>query len=295
MRIMVFYNQSSGSDQALKIAEKFAHYTKEHHPQQEVFLQEISKDLKPADYPKKAEAKEVDTLVFIGGDGTIRHMVQDFSRSIDKYNIGIIPGGTVNNFARSLELPVNAEAAFPIIFEGHQRLCDYGVVNQDVMVSSMTVGILADTAASISQKDKQKYGKLIFVRNFIKMVLKKKRYRFEIETDEKTWQESCQLLAVTMTNSIGGFTHFDSTARVDDGLFHVTILPRLHIWRYLFYLPKILSGRIYQLPDVQYFHTSTLKLSGMKKAQARIDGDPADYLPLNMKVETKKLQIFVPE
>lgn len=294
MRIMVFYNQSSGDSKAQTIAEDFLSYGQAEHSSHQIFLQKISSDLQPQDYPKIAEAKEIDTLIFVGGDGTIRHMVQDFSDSIEKYNIGIIPGGTVNNFARSLNLPTKAEDAFPIIFDNHQRSADYGLVNEDVMISSLTVGILADTAATISQSDKQKYGKLIFVRNFMKMVVRKKRYVIEIETDQKKWQETCQLLTVTMTNSVGGFTHFDGTATVDDGLFHVTILPRLHFFKYLLYLPRILSGKIYQVPSVQYFHARTLALRAEKEIRTRVDGDPADNLPLKLTIEHKKLRIFVP-
>ena len=55
---------------------------------------------------KNAKENQVGVLVVIGGDGTIHHAVQNFKDTIRDYQIGIIPGGTVNNFARVLSIPL---------------------------------------------------------------------------------------------------------------------------------------------------------------------------------------------
>lgn len=296
MKIMVLYNQSSGKDEGKKIAEDFQEYAAQNQPNHEVLLQPTGPDIEPEVYTKRAKSENVDTLVIIGGDGTIHHTVKAFEDDIQHYHLGLIPGGTVNNFARALRIPARYEEAFAVIFEENLESFDYGKVNDEVLISTLTLGILADTAASITQKDKQKYGPLIFIKNFFKMLVKKKRYLLDIETDDKKWQQKGQLLAVTMTNSVGGFTNFDATATPDDGLFHLTILPRLHFWPFIKYLPKVLSGRIYEIPAVQYYHTHKLIIdSPNKKMKIRIDGDPAGELPLKMSVMTHKLQIFVPE
>lgn len=296
MKIMVLYNQSSGKDEGKKIAEDFQEYAATHHSEHTVLLQQTGPDVEASTYTKRAKEEKVDTLVIIGGDGTIHHTVKAFEADIQHYQFGLIPGGTVNNFARALHIPARHQEAFAVIFEGNLENFDYGKVNDEVLISTLTLGILADTAASITQKDKQKYGKLIFVKNFFKMLIKKKRYVLNIETDDKKWQQKGQLLAVTMTNSVGGFTNFDATATPDDGLFHLTILPRLHFWPFIKSLPKVLSGRIYEIPAVQYYHTHKLLIdSPNKKMKIRIDGDPAGELPLEMAVMTHKLQIFVPE
>ncbi|MCH4098296.1 MAG: acylglycerol kinase family protein [Pediococcus pentosaceus] len=40
--------------------------------------------------------------------------------------MGIIPGGTVNNFAKALEIPQDEEAAFDTILNGHPLAVDLG-------------------------------------------------------------------------------------------------------------------------------------------------------------------------
>ena len=94
-------------------------------------------------------------LVVIGGDGTIHHAVQNFKDTIRDYQIGIIPGGTVNNFARVLSIPLKEEDAFETILAGQTTPVDFGMVNQDVMISTLTIGLLADTAANVTQQEKQ--------------------------------------------------------------------------------------------------------------------------------------------
>ncbi len=51
---------------------------------------------------------------------------------------------------------------------------DYGQVNDAVIISTLTIGILADTAVWISQEEKQRYGSWIFIKKFFKLLLKKK-------------------------------------------------------------------------------------------------------------------------
>ncbi len=41
-----------------------------------------------------------------------------------------------------------------MILEGNVRKIDYGQVNDEVIISTLTIGILADTAVWISQEEK---------------------------------------------------------------------------------------------------------------------------------------------
>lgn len=51
-----------------------------------------------------------------------------------------------------LRFPQKEEAA-DVILEGNVRKIDYGQVNDEVIISTLTIGILADTAVWISQEE----------------------------------------------------------------------------------------------------------------------------------------------
>ena len=297
-RVMILFNETSGKDEGKELAEKFVDYAKNHgQTNAHFFLEQVGPDCDSDKTVEKAKNEKIDTLIFIGGDGTINHNVADFKEQLPDLNVGLLPGGTVNNMARVLNIPLDFEAAAEVILNGNTRKIDYGMINDKVIVSTMTIGILADTAARISQKEKQKYGKLIFIRNFFKLLAKKKRYRLSIKTEKENWRGKTQLVTVTMTNSVGGFTNFDDSASPDDGLFHMTILPKLNFFKLAFYLPKIILGKVYEVPGIYYLSASQIEISSYsdKTVGTRVDGDPSEDLPVKMKVVKHGMTVLVPE
>ncbi|MBF8808102.1 MAG: YegS/Rv2252/BmrU family lipid kinase [Enterococcus lacertideformus] len=294
-KLLVFYNQSSGQDEGEKLASWFKEYVKKKRPELTVTMTETGPSVKHETLIKKAEEYKADTLVIIGGDGTIHHIVQAFQGKLDHYKVGLLPGGTVNNLARVLGIPLDKEAATEIILEQQIRKIDYGKVDDEVIISTLTIGILADTAVWISQKEKQKYGSWIFIKRFFHLLLKKKQYHLDIETEKEHWKGKTQLLTVTMSNSVGGYTNFDDSASPDDGMFHVTIIPSLDIFRFVFYLPRLIKGKIYSVPGINYLTASHINIQAREtKVGTRTDGDTTDDLPIELVVVPKGLAIFVP-
>lgn len=284
MKIGILYNGTAGKDESRQLAEELAQKF-------------VGEEVNLHDVLQKnwvASLGPVERVIIIGGDGTINHCVDALKDRLDQLTIGIIPGGTVNNLARALELPLDSKKAMEVVTGDRTKGVDYGVVNGQVMVSSMTIGILADTAARISQRDKQKYGKSIFVRRFIELLARKRKYHLKLKMDEQVWEGTTQLVSVTMTNSVGGFTNFDLEATIDDGLFHVIVLPKLQFFRLMRFLPLIIAGRIAEIPEIEYCTCQHLTVTG-PKGVSRIDGDPGPKLPLEMKVIKKGMTILVPK
>jgi diacylglycerol kinase family enzyme len=92
-------------------------------------------------------------VVVAGGDGSIGWMVR---RLIDtQHPLGIIALGTFNNFARSLGLPTNVDAAIAVIKRGRPHPITLGKVNGHVFLEAAALGLFGDTiAAGESAKDR---------------------------------------------------------------------------------------------------------------------------------------------
>ena len=296
-KIMLVYNQTSGDDQGRQLGDDFVKAAEKKDPSLTCTLQQIGPDIDDQEAVRAAEKQQIDTLIIIGGDGTINKMVTAFRDLLPKLTLGILPGGTVNNVAQALGIPLDFDGATEVILKGHTRPLDYGQIGKQSIVSTMTIGILADTAARITQKEKQKYGKIVFVRNFFKLLLKRKRYALEIEIDgEKRWQGKTQLLAILMTNSVGGYRNFDPLAKPDDGLFHLLILPRVNTLQLMLYLPKILLGKVNELPDLDYLTGARIGIRNKKSERVvtRVDGDPSADLPVGLQMVKHGITVLAP-
>jgi len=78
-----------------------------------------------------------------GGDGTLSTALGAAAGTA--LEVGIIPGGTLNHFARDLGIPVdNARAALDIALRGATQPVDLGYVNGHTMLNTSSVGVYVD-------------------------------------------------------------------------------------------------------------------------------------------------------
>jgi diacylglycerol kinase family enzyme len=93
------------------------------------------------------------TVVVAGGDGTIGWTVRRLAET--KHPLGILSLGTFNNFAKSLGLPTNVNAAIRVIQTGRARPITLGRINGHIFLEAAAVGLFGETiAAGESAKDR---------------------------------------------------------------------------------------------------------------------------------------------
>ncbi len=89
---------------------------------------------------QEAISQGYDVVAAAGGDGTINAVA---SAIIDNTSIklGIIPRGTLNHFARALNIPTDMEQAVQTIVAGHLAKVDVGQVNEQIFLNNSSVGL----------------------------------------------------------------------------------------------------------------------------------------------------------
>ncbi len=157
MKFGIFYNEKSGQGAAKKIAILGQEKIKE--TQNEALL--ISgAQLAEAVAALEKVLFELDVLIVIGGDGTLSCVLSVMLALDHPLPTGLIPAGTINNFARYYQLPTQPEAAFDLILNQAQ-VKKVGIAKcgpKQVVVSSLTFGNLADIGNEVRQKDKRRFG-----------------------------------------------------------------------------------------------------------------------------------------
>jgi len=88
---------------------------------------------------KQAAEGDDPVVVAVGGDGTIS-AVAGFLVGTDK-TLGVLPGGTLNHFAKDMRIPLDLQEAAKVIREGNSALVDTGEVNGRVFLNNSSVGI----------------------------------------------------------------------------------------------------------------------------------------------------------
>ena len=221
----------------------------------------------------KEAIEEYDGIVAIGGDGSLNIVGTAFVQAGKAIPLGIIPGGTINNFAKRWHLPMDEEEAMDIIIAGYQRKVGIAACQdrQKAVISSFTFGSFADISNEVRQSEKKKFGLIVYPLKALKQLGKDKSYPVEIKTDNFHEKLEVWFSLATTTHSIGGRTYVDS----DYDELHVSILHNMR-FRKLFQLIRLIfTGRLKDSDTLTYLETSTLELTPLtdKKIYSRIDGD----------------------
>jgi diacylglycerol kinase family enzyme len=86
-----------------------------------------------------AAASAADVVVVGGGDGTISTAAAVLAGA--RRTLGVLPLGTLNHFAKDLNIPTDLEGAARTIAAAHVREVDLGEVNGRVFINNSSIGL----------------------------------------------------------------------------------------------------------------------------------------------------------
>lgn len=88
---------------------------------------------------KRAEAGDIDAVVAGGGDGSISAVSAALAGT--DIPLGVLPLGTLNNFAKDLKIPLQLDHAVAVISHGVVQSVDVGEVNGETFINNSSIGI----------------------------------------------------------------------------------------------------------------------------------------------------------
>lgn len=249
---------------------------------------------------KAASHNGVDIIIPLGGDGTINKVISGVYEGGAHSRIGLIPSGTVNNFAQALDIPLDYQAAIDNIFDGQIKAVDICKVNNDYMISSLTLGLLADIAANVTSESKRKYGPLAFLKDSLRILRRNRTYSIIINEQNSTYIADLKFLLITMTNTIAGMPSFSPDAAIDDGHFQVYTMKKVSFLKFLRHRNDFYKGDFSRAREIHHFSANELSLEPTNphrpfNPRTRVDGDKSSRLPIRLTVLQKAIQVIVPK
>jgi len=165
-----------------------------------------------------AAAEKVETVIVIGGDGTLNEVVNGIFTSGHRHvpRIGIIPAGSSNDFSKSLGIPQDPRGACAAIARGRVRHVDVGRAGVHYFCSASCLGYFSDVAA-VSHTMTGLRGSLRYVVAALSVVRKMHAgWNMEVSADGRTFAGEYAVLLVGNAPRFGGLTMLPG-AEVDDG------------------------------------------------------------------------------
>jgi len=294
VRAMLIINPSSGKEKAMQYEEQAVALLGKRHEQ--VVIKYTEKEGDATEFAAAACDGTYQTLLAMGGDGTINECINGLAEKSQKPDFAFVPLGTVNDFARALNIPRKPEQALALLEEYHTKAVDIGKLGNRYFMNVLAVGVIAEAVYDVTPEEKSKYGHFAYLMEGAKAFRDKTPFGIRIHSDEKeVYGGKAYMLLVALTNSVAGLEKFADLAEVDDHLFHVFILEELSIPKAVKLIPDIIKGNLASNEQVAYFQLSNISVASDTELVVNIDGDEGEPLPFTAEVLPGEINVIVPK
>lgn len=241
---------------------------------------------------RRAAADEVDVLVAVGGDGVVQVAANGLVGTGTA--LGIVPAGTGNDNARSVNIPLTVDAAVDTLLTGTRRPIDLIHVDPyDLhVVGSVPCGLdalIASRAATLPRW----LGAQSYTVATLPEIAKLRPMHYRIELDEQVLEVPGLVVAVCNMPIYGGGMRIAPGADPGDGLLDVIIIGPVGATSALRLLRGVFSGRHEDHPAVRFGRARRVTVAG-PDLTAHGDGDPLGPLPVTCTVAPAALNVVVP-
>ncbi|QJC54033.1 diacylglycerol kinase family lipid kinase [Paenibacillus albicereus] len=292
-KAMVILNPSSGKEKAAGYARDIEEVLRD--KGYEVELRETAGEQDATRFCRSACEMRCDLVVSMGGDGTLNETINGLMRQEHRPRLGIVPLGTVNDFARALGIPLDPQAAIAAIASDRFRHVDLGRMNDRLFTNVVAAGNIAEAVAAVTSEEKSKLGSLAYLKEGLKELVSQKAYPMRIDYDGQSWEGESPLFVAALTNSVAGFEKMVPEASVDDGLIHGFIFKDLGLLGTLSAGWSLWAGSLKEHKDVIAFTARQVSVRSSERVRTNVDGEEGPDLPLELQVLPGHVEVVVPE
>ena len=242
------------------------------------------------------EGSDYRLLILGGGDGSVSSVV-DFLAN-HRIVLGLLPLGTANDFARTLEIPADVEKACETIVKGKVVDVDLGLAGDNYYVNVASVGLSVGVTRALSPGLKRTIGALAYPTAAIRAFLSHEPFSARLTFPEGDHEpvEYGRLLQVAVGNGrfYGGGMVVAPQSGIDDRNLDVYAI-ELGRRRDLFGAARYLkSGDFIRNESVRQYRTERVRLETEPDLPINIDGEVVARTPQDFSVAHNALKVIVP-
>jgi diacylglycerol kinase (ATP) len=157
--------------------------------------------------------------------------------------LGVIPLGTANDLARTLDIPPDLAAAARIIAAGKVHRVDLGEVNAHLFFNVANIGFGVDLTRALTRESKRRFGPLGYAIAAVRAMSRLRPFRAEIIHGSLTHMSRTVHVAVGNGRHYGGGMTVAENACIDDGKLNIYSLEVDTFWRLVQLLPALRRGQ----------------------------------------------------
>ena len=153
------------------------------------------------------------------------------------------------------------------------RAVDAGKCNEKYFINGVGIGFEGAVAKSLTGKKKKRSGKAAFMGTILRKVFFYNSKKYKASANEYKVEDQKLLISIMNGHRAGGGFHIAPSSAIDDGLFDVVMVDKLHPFLRLRWLPVIEKGKHLGLPFIKHFRTKRLIITSEELMDTHLDGE----------------------
>lgn len=246
---------------------------------------------------RRAAENGFDRVAALGGDGTINEVVNGLIGT--DAALGLVPGGTGNDYARMMGVPADPLQAAEFALSGPTRMVDVGEVETDGgrrhYPNVAGIGFDAAVARNVNAYPKYLGGTVPYVLGVVKTLWRYRPQNLRFWLDEEPLERKVLLAAVGISRWYGGGMMITPDALLDDGLFDVCIAGNFGRLEALRLLPTTYTGSHVRHPKIEMRRCRELRVTAETQVAVHADGEVLGDLPATFRVRPGALKVIARE
>lgn len=236
------------------------------------------------------------TIIVAGGDGSVNEMVNAIMEKEIDIPLGIIPAGTVNDFASFLKMPSNYEKCFDVLLKENIKDIDVGEVNNRYFINVCVGGLFSGITQGIDINVKNTLGKLAYYINGLREIPKIQPIPFRIQTSNQIIEEKLFVFFMLNSKRAGGFQNLAKFASVNDGMLDFVGIKTNQLYRIPALLMNLMDKEYFSNKNVLYIQDNYFKIDinkdNAKTHHSNIDGEKGPKFPLEIKLHHNAIKMI---
>lgn len=261
-------------------------------------LQQLGFELieESAEYPQhlsdliRRYEHQVDLVIIASGDGTINAAIEGL---LDTHlPLGILPVGTANNLARSLDIPTSLPAACQVIAGDYIRPIDLGCVNGKYFFNVAGIGLSAEINRQVSKALKRHWGVLAYAFTAVQVLWRSRPFHAEIRNSTESISVKAIQISVCNGRYYGSGLVVAEDAQIDDQRLDVYCIEIAHRWEIIRLIPAMMRGKV--VKGVRTLQGQEIQVLTSRPRPIDTDGEVTLHTPAHFRVLPHALRVFVP-
>jgi YegS/Rv2252/BmrU family lipid kinase len=267
----------------------------------------ITKTSKSAeDFAEKIANSGTDYLIAVGGDGTMHEVVNGIMQVPKKQRenliIGLLPVGSGNDFARTLNLSGKISYLYKLISSNSVIDLDIGKIEcKDLDGKDTTVyfnniagvGLDAEVAKRVNEGNKAYGPNVAYYSATVKSFLNYRKKQVKVSSADFNYEGNVLLLSLANAKYFGSGLGIAPHAKINDGKMALTLAGDVSLFDYLRNVGKLRKCAYLKHPGIAYGETESMNIEPIgEPCYIEADGELVGKLPLKVTMLHREIKFL---